>query len=400
MEKKRIMILGGNKVQAEATRAARQLGYYTVSTDLHADNPGHALADEYCPVDVIDKEAVLREARRIGIDGIVPYTSDVLAPVAAYVAEAMALPGNPYETVHIMTHKNRFREFLMAHGFPTPRGKGFTDIDEATAFFRTLGGAAMMKPVDAAGSKGVFKVTGEDDIRRHWGDAMAYSMEGTVIIEDFIERAGRQQDGDIFVADGRIAFWGIGDQHKDPIAPYVPAAISFPTTMAPQQEEKARLMVQEILTALGFRQGPCNVEYMVSTSGDVYVMEIGPRNGGNLIPFALQECTGVDLTALTVRQAVGENMALPEWHYSGASVSFVLHARQSGIFRGVIVAERYKKCLRRQFFFCSEGMRVNMFHNGGDTIGTMTFHFDNREAMDAFLADEGAVRVLVDGDAI
>ena len=47
MKQKRIMVLGGNIVQAEATLAAKRLGYYTISTDLHPDNPGHAIAEEY-----------------------------------------------------------------------------------------------------------------------------------------------------------------------------------------------------------------------------------------------------------------------------------------------------------------------------------------------------------------
>lgn len=384
MAGKRIMILGGNSVQAEATRAAGRLGYYTVSTDLHPDNPGHALADEYCPVDVVDKEAVLREARRIGIDGIVPYASDVLAPVAAYVAEKMGLPGNPYETVQIMTHKNRFRAFLADNGFPTPRGKGFRNMDEATAYYRSLGGHAMMKPVDSAGSKGVFLISSEDDIRTHWHESMGYSAEETVIIEEFVERKGMQQDGDIFVINGKVAFWGLGDQHKDPVAPYVPAAHTFPSEMGKEHIDRAQKLVQEILTRLGFRMGPCNVEYIVGADNQVYIMEIGPRNGGNLIPFALQDVTGVDLTELTIRQAMGETVEIPEWHYDGFSMSLVLHAAETGTFHGVEVPEEYREYLRRSFIFLKEGDRINRFHNGGDTIGTMTFHFKERHGSTSF----------------
>ena len=69
---KRIMILGGNYVQALATKVAKELGYYVISTDLHEDNPGHKIADEYCKIDIIDKDAVLREAQRLEVDGITP----------------------------------------------------------------------------------------------------------------------------------------------------------------------------------------------------------------------------------------------------------------------------------------------------------------------------------------
>lgn len=395
MKQKRIMILGGNCVQAEATKTAKRLGYYTISTDLHKDNPGHAIADEYRPIDIIDREAVLYEARKLNIDGIIPYTSDVLAPVAAYVTEAMSLPGNPYHTVEIMTHKNLFRQFLLDHGFPTPKGKGVSDMNDAIEFFHTLGGTAMMKPVDSAGSKGAFKVVNDDDIRMHWQESMDYSAEGTVIIEQFIERKELQQDGDIFIINGRIAFWGVGDQHKDPIAPYVPAVLTFPSMLRKEHVEKAQNLVQEMITALGYRQGPCNVEYMVGTDGEVYVMEIGPRNGGNLIGFALQEVTGVDLTALTVQAALGEPVTVPAWNYTGYAAAVVLHSQHDGTLKAVDVPENYKENLRRTFIFRNIGDRVQRFHNGGDTIGTMTFRFDTYDEMEDFINNTVPKMVIV-----
>jgi len=395
MKKKRIMILGGNCVQAEATKTAKHLGYYTISTDLHPENPGHAIADEYCPVDIIDKAAVLREAKRLSIDGIIPYTSDVLAPVAAYVTEAMSLPGNPYHTVEIMTHKNLFRQFLLDHGFPTPKGKGVRNMNEAIEFFHTLGGTAMMKPVDSAGSKGAFKVVNDDDIRMHWQESMDYSAEGTVIIEQFIERKEIQQDGDIFVIDGRIAFWGVGDQHKDPIAPYMPAVYTFPSMMRKEYVEKAQKMVQEIITALGYTQGPCNVEYIVDTNDKLYILEIGPRNGGNLIGFALQEVTDIDLTALTVQAALGEPVTVPTWEYNGYSTAVLLHAQHDGTLKSINVPEVYKKNLRKKFMFRNIGDRVQRFHNGGDVIASMTFRFDTYKEMMDFINNTVPKMVVV-----
>lgn len=379
------MVLGGNVVQAEATLTAKQLGYYTISTDLHKDNPGHAIADEYCPVDIIDKEAVLREARRLHIDGIIPYTSDVLAPVAAYVSDAMHLPCSPYSTVEIMTHKDLFREFLHSHGYNVPEGRSFTSKEEALAFFRTLGGTAMMKPVDNAGSKGVFKVNSEEEICQHWQESMDYSLSKRIIIEQFIERTGMQQDGDIFVSDGKIVFWSLGDQHKDPIAPFVPAVYTFPNTMPEEYEEKAKQMVQELITALGFTQGPCNIEYIVSTKGEIYILEIGPRNGGNLIPFGIQEVTGVDLTAMTVRAALGETVTVPEWKYSGYSATVMLHSQEDGILKGFNVPEEYRHHMKRSYTFRHEGDAVKRFHNTGDTIASTAFRFDTREELEQFI---------------
>jgi predicted ATP-grasp superfamily ATP-dependent carboligase len=44
----------------------------------------------------------------------------------------------------------------------------------------------------------------------------------------------------------------------------------------------------------------------VDRQGQVWVIEIGPRNGGNLIPFLIEKSTGINITELTVMQAVGD----------------------------------------------------------------------------------------------
>ena len=306
MKQKRIMILGGNYVQAEATKAAKQLGYFTISTDLHEGNPGHRIADEYCKVDIIDNEAVLKEAQRLEIDGLVPFCSDVLAPVAAYVQEKMGLPGNPYDVIYTMTHKDLFRKFMQREGFLTPQNVKVNTVEEAISIFENTNHKLMLKPTDSAGSKGVFAIESVSDIERHWEETISVSPSKTALLEDYIDSVGLQQDGDIFVIDGKIAFWGMCDQYKRPEEPFVPAALVYPSRQDPCLQGTAKETVQGILTKIGFKQGPCNVEYLVDKQGQVWVIEIGPRNGGNLIPFLIEKSTGINITELTVMQAVGD----------------------------------------------------------------------------------------------
>lgn len=325
------MILGGNYVQAEATRTAKRLGYYTISTDLYEDNPGHKIADEYCKVDITDKEAVLRAAKQLKIDGIIPYCSDILAPVAAYVQNRLGLPGNPYDVIHTMTHKDLFRNFMHQNGFLAPQSVSVTTIDEAIAAIerRKECHNFMMKPTDNAGSKGVFQVTDADDIRAHWEECMSHSYSHTIIIEDYIESIGRQQDGDIFVIDGEIAYWGMCDQYKQANIPFMIGAEVFPSTQDVSIQRKARETVQSILRKIGFQQGPCNVEYLIDKQQRIWILEIGPRNGGMLIPFIIEKCTGINLTELTLRQAVGEKVEIPTAQHLCYAMSIV-HPTEEG----------------------------------------------------------------------
>ena len=59
----------------------------------------------------------------------------------------------------------------------------------------------MIKPVDSSGSKGINKLTNVDQLKDFIEDALSYSREKRIIIEEFIEKDGYQISGDAFSVD-------------------------------------------------------------------------------------------------------------------------------------------------------------------------------------------------------
>lgn len=382
---KRIMLLGGNYTQMTCTLAAKAEGYYVISVDYLPDNPAHKFADEYHNVSTIDKEAVLELAKRLNIDGIVSYASDVSAPTAAYVAEALGLPTNPYDSVMIMTHKDLFRDFLRKHDFPMPKGAGFTMVqhDEAFEFFKELTKPVMIKPIDSSGSKGVNRVDGNDEFEAAWEESLSYSISKQVIVEEFVERQGYQIDGDAFVIDGEIRFWGICDQHHDDTcSKYAPAGLSFPPTQDINIQNDARDQIQRLFKLLNMHMGAYNIEYIVSKSGQVYLLEIGPRNGGNLITDAINAATGVNLAAYTVRQAVGDDVSdLCQKEPYRCATSYIIHSLSDGIYKGIEIDPEIEKRIVIKQIYVKPGDPVKRFKNASDDVGALVLTFDNTEEM-------------------
>ena len=128
---KKILLLGGSAQQVVAIETAKRLGYYTVLCDYLDDNPGQYVADKFYLTSTTDKEAVLKVAMDEEVDGVLAYASDPAAPTAAYVAEKMSLPGNPYESVDILCNKDKFRKFLEENNFCTPNANGYENIETA-----------------------------------------------------------------------------------------------------------------------------------------------------------------------------------------------------------------------------------------------------------------------------
>ena len=97
---KRLLMLGGAMQQIPIIRMAKDMGHYVITCDYLPENPGHKLADEYYDISTTDLDGVLELAKGLDLDGIIAYASDPAAPTAAYVAEKLGLPGNPYESVN------------------------------------------------------------------------------------------------------------------------------------------------------------------------------------------------------------------------------------------------------------------------------------------------------------
>lgn len=380
---KKILFLGGAASQVPPIEYAKNKGYHVITCDYLPENPGHQLADEYFNISTTDKEAVLELAKKLNIDGIVAYASDPAAPTAAYVSEKMGLPGNPYYSVLTLARKDLFRKFLKDNDFNTPQSKSFYDLDEASDWIDKIGLPAFVKPVDSSGSKGVTEITTIGQLKDAFNYALSFSREKKVVVEQKIVRTGYQIDSDIFMSDGKVAFWIWGDQHQDVSChPYAPVAISFPSVLSPALQETAKNAVENILTKLGFKTGAFNVEFVVDKDGEVWVIEIGPRNGGNLIPEVIKYASGVDTIAATVDESIGFSFSLDTTPTNeGFWSSYIVHAKEDGYLQDIQFSDRLKSCIVQKNIYAKKGSKVRKFSGSHDTLGMMILKFPDEDTM-------------------
>jgi len=396
---KKVMFLGGAPTQIPPIKYALEQGYEVITLDYLPENPGHKLAHKYYNVSTTDKEAVLDVARTENIDGVVAYASDPAAPTAAYVAEKMGLPGNPYESVRILARKDLFRDFLARHDFNVPRSKAFYNENEARLWLDDIGLPVFVKPVDSSGSKGVTHLNNAEEFHATFEYAMNFSREKKVVVEEKIIREGYQVDSDIFMLNGDLVCCAWGNQHQDRAChPYAPVAISYPSVLPDEIQEKAKDVVGGILKKLNFKVGAFNVEFVVDAEGEIWVIEIGPRNGGNLIPQVMKYATGVDMIAATVDSALGIPVHQPmQDQVKGCWSSIIIHAREKGLFKDVWLSNRAKEYTVEKEVQAKLGAKVNVFNGSQDTLGTMIMKFPNqKEMLDILDNMERDIRVIVE----
>ena len=358
---KKILMLGGSHFQVPAIKYAKHAGYYVITADYLPHNPGHKYSDEYYNISTIDEKKVLELAKKLRIDGIVSYASDPGAPTAAYVAEKLSLPGNPYESVRILQRKDLFRSFLKKNGFLAPETASFNSLKEAKEFAneRLRQNPIMVKPADSSGSKGVCKLLTINDFEKAFTIAMNYSIVKIVVVEDFIEKAIYEMDGDGFVWQNKLVFRCFGNQHNDlECNPYVPMGISFPYVQEKSLQQKAHNLIESILTKLNMKVGGLNIEYLTDKKGNIYILEIGPRSGGNLIPEVIKIATGVDLIAYSVDGAIGKDCSdLKMVETEGFYSSYILHAKKDGKVKNINIDAEIKPKIIQQNILIKPGDR-------------------------------------------
>ena len=389
-EKKKIMLLGGLRYLLPVIDAAHELGLHVITCDYLPDNIAHKYSDEYHNVSIIDKEAVLKLARELQIDGIMSFAVDPGVVTAAYVQEKMGLPAfGPYESVCILQDKARFREFLRKHNFNCPWSYGFSSVDDAMAAVDKFSWPAIVKPTDAAGSKGVSKVDSLDTLYFALKHAMQYSLNGNIIVEQYLEKVGCSSGSDCFVENGKFTFVSYASQRFDVSAcnPFTPAGTSWPSTFTSEQEGELGCELQRLISLLEMQTSIYNVEVRLATDGKLYLMEISPRGGGNRLAEMLQLATGAPLIENSVRSCVGLPLKpMPMCRYDGHWLLLMIHADRDGQFESIRIHPDYEKYVVECDLWVKPGEHVHAFRGANDAIGTLIMRCESADQVESVLA--------------
>lgn len=382
---KKILLLGGSAQQVIAIETAKRLGYYTILCDFLDDNPGQYAADKFYLESTTDKEKILEIAEKEKIDGILAYASDPAAPTAAYVAEKLGLPGNPYDSVEILCNKDRFRKFLAENDFCTPQAKGYSNVYDAINDLKNnmFKYPIIIKPVDSSGSKGATVLNSIDDISNALCFAFSFSKTNRIIIEEYIEKKHKYLvGGDIFVVDGKIELFGLLNCHRDNKAnPLVPVGKSYPLLLEKQDIEAIKKELQRLITGLHIKFGSVNVELVIDKNDNIWFIDIGPRAGGNMIPDLLSEIYKIDLVEKAVLASMGETVVIKLSNNHNFYSTYNLHSINNGLYKKIDFSKNISQYIIKKSLYKKAGDKVEYFDNASKALGIVFMKFDNMEQM-------------------
>ena len=393
MKPKKLMLLGGLRYLLPVIEEAHKLGVHVITADYLPDNIAHKYSDEYCNVSIIDKEAVLKAAKELQIDGILSHAVDPGVVSAAYVAEQMGLPFQcSYKAACILQDKSLFRKFLSENGFNCPHAKGYSNAEDALKDVDNFEWPVIVKPVDSAGSKGVTRVEDPKELKQAIEIALASSISKNFIIEDFLEKDGFSAGSESFVVDGKLLYNGFYDQYFNDEAsnPYTPSAEVWPSMMKQEYQEEIKSELQRLISLLEIKTGLFNVECRVCKNGKAYLMEVSPRAGGNRLAEMLNYAADVNINEAETRKAVDLPVGdIHEPNYKGHFAILVLHSDKEGTFDSITIDDDFRiEHIIEEEVRVSSGDKVTSFSGANAALGTLFLKFKTREELADALANQ------------
>lgn len=300
---KKIGIIGGGYLQLSLVLKCKEMGIESHCFAWAEGAVCDGYADYFYPISITEKEQILEKCKEIGIDAIASIASDLAVITVNYVADKMGLIANPVEYTDITTNKYKMRQALSSDGVPCPLfkvvGDGkIPDISDMTF-------PLIVKPTDRSGSRGVKKILTVDELSNAIDRAARESFKNEVIIEEYIE--GREISVESISFDGQHHILQITDKVTTGAPYFVELEHHQPSTLPDTVKDWVKTIVLNALDALHIHNGASHSELKITPGGDIKVIEIGARMGGDFIGSDLVRLsTGYDFVGGVVNVALGK----------------------------------------------------------------------------------------------
>ncbi|MBR6284291.1 MAG: ATP-grasp domain-containing protein [Muribaculaceae bacterium] len=313
---KKIAIIGASYLQEPIVRKAKEMGLYTICFAWREGATCANICDKFYPVSITEKEEILRICKEEDIDAICTIASDTAVIAVNHVAAHMGLIANDDCYSVACTNKYAMRQCFMKSNVPSPKYALATPnipID-LTGFQFPL----IVKPTDRSGSRGVEKIISSDSLNAAIARAQEASFSHEAIIEEFVD--GQEISVESISYKGQHYILQITDKVTTGAPYFVELAHHQPSSLPEETQSRVKSIVIDALNALHIEYGASHSELKITPSGDVKVIEVGARMGGDFIGSNLvQLSTGYDFLKGVIDVALGtfEKPQITEHNYSG-----------------------------------------------------------------------------------
>lgn len=298
---KKIVIIGANDFQRPLIQKAKEMGYETHVFAWREGATGAADADFFYEISITEVEEILAVCRKIRPEAVATIGSDLANVTVQYLAEKLGLPCNSRTCIVNSTNKYAMRRAFQKAGLPVPYFQVAEEGDRVSppAF------PVIVKPTDRSGSRAITRVETQEALAPALAEAINQSFEKKAIIEEYIP--GAEYSVETISFEGRHTCLAITKKFTTGEPHYIEVGHLQPAPLSAQVQERVREVVFAALDALKVRYGAGHSELRIDSEGNVRIIEVGSRMGGDCIGSDLVPLsTGQDFVKMVVDVAAGK----------------------------------------------------------------------------------------------
>ena len=317
----KLAIIGASAFQNPLILKAKDMGIETHVFAWECGDLGEKTADYFYPISITEIGEITEKCREIGIDGICSIGTDLGNIAVSAVASALGLCANSVDCVKQSTNKYLMRRSFFDHGDPSPwsvRVQSMNDLEVESLTYPII-----VKPVDRSGSRAITRLEGPDGLECAVAAATEASFDGAAVVEEFFE--GNEYSVEFVSWKGEHHFLALTEKFTTGAPHFIETGHLQPPEIDSETLARIQKVVAHALDGLGVEFGASHSEILINSSGEIRIVEIGSRMGGDCIGSDLVELsTGVDFLRAVISISLGIAPDLKPLHDpAGAMIRFV-----------------------------------------------------------------------------
>lgn len=302
----KVLVLAGGYDQIGLIEELKSRGHYVILADYFENPPAKKVADKHYQASTLDETAICEIAKQEEVELITTACTDQALLTVAKVSEQLNLPCYiSYEKALCVTNKKYMKEIFINNNIPTARCIVLNEKVDTKTILGQISYPMVVKPCDCNSSKGVVKVTNDEELTNAIEQAFQLSRSNLVIVEKYLE--GREVSIDAWIDKEGAKILSISETEKiqngqDSFTIY---KSKYPVKITKTVKDKVQEVAQMISESFELYNCPLLIQAIVDDN-DVYVIEFSARMGGGTKYKLIEYMASVNIMKAYVNRVLGD----------------------------------------------------------------------------------------------
>ena len=317
-DRKKILVLGAGPIRigqgvefdystVHAIWAIREAGYEAIIINNNPEtvSTDYTISDKlyFEPLTVEEVMNVVELEKPDGI--IVTLGGQTAINLAGPLSEFnVPIIGTQIDAIDNAEDRKLFEAIMRRTGIPQPKAKAVTDIESGVRAAEEIGYPVLVRPSFVLGGRAMMIVGNEATLRHYLKNAVDIDEKSPVLVDKYIR--GRETEVDA-ICDGENVFIPGIMEHVEHTGIHSGDSISVYPSFSLSQKVKDTIV--DYTVRLGKEIGIVglyNIQYIVDSNDDVYVIEVNPRSS-RTVPF-LSKSTGIPMAKIATMVMLGHSL--------------------------------------------------------------------------------------------